>query len=348
MSTLDQHHPTRHLLKNTSGICLLLCVAALSTGPAFAGPELRDLQSDTWVAVDEAGRVLPTAAEARPPQPDKSVGIFYFLWHGPHGYDQIVNQKSDGQGVVPVNPENEKSPFNLTEWGKRGGNPGELGPPSAFHHWGESENGYYLSDDEWVIRRHIRSLVDAGVDVLILDNTNGFTYHDVYMNLFRIMEEMRAQGEKTPQVAFMAGVVAAPRVVKKLRGELYTPGLHEDLWFKWQDKPLLLVEDKLIQDPKLNEIFTLRKSSARRKTMFGRLGSAVSEAACDDTAATDNTAAAMTVWAVVFMICFSGLLGREGLEPPCGNDIGSAGSERYRRPFPDREYVHPQPGCPPI
>ena len=271
MSTLDQHHPTRHLLKNTSGICLLLCVAALSTGPAFAGPELRDLQSDTWVAVDEAGRVLPTAAEARPPQPDKSVGIFYFLWHGPHGYDQIVNQKSDGQGVVPVNPENEKSPFNLTEWGKRGGNPGELGPPSAFHHWGESENGYYLSDDEWVIRRHIRSLVDAGVDVLILDNTNCFTYHDVYMNLFRIMEEMRAQGEKTPQVAFMAGVVAAPRVVKKLRGELYTPGLHEDLWFKWQDKPLLLVEDKLIQDPKLNEIFTLRKSWAwtRNQGWFG-------------------------------------------------------------------------------
>ena len=267
----DRRHLSLRLLRDPSALCRLLCFATLAPTLLFAGSDLRDLKSDTWVAVDEAGRVLPKAGEVRPPQPDKSVGIFYFLWHGPHGYDNVENQKTEGQGVVPVEPENEKSPFNLTEWGKRGGNPEELGPPKAFHHWGESENGYYLSDDEWVIRRHIRSLVDAGVDVLIMDNTNGFTYRDVYMNIFRIMHEMRAQGEKTPQVAFMAGVAATPKVVNKLRRELYTPGLNEDLWFKWQDKPLLLVDEKLIEDPDLNEIFTLRKSWAwtRKQEWFG-------------------------------------------------------------------------------
>lgn len=259
------------LFPDTGALCSLLCFAALSSASLFSAPDLRDLKSDTWVAVDEAGRVLPAAGEARPPQPDKTVGIFYFLWHGPHGYDNVVNQTTDGQGVVPVGPENEKSPFNLNEWAKRGGNPDELGPHRAFHHWGESENGYYLSDDEWVIRRHIRSLVDAGVDVLIMDSTNGFTYRDVYMNIFRIMDEMRAQGEKTPQVAFMAGVAATPKAVNKLRRELYTPGLYEDHWFKWQDKPLLLVDDKMFADPDLNELFTLRKSWAwsRKQDWFG-------------------------------------------------------------------------------
>ena len=122
-----------------------------------------------------------------------------------------------------------------------------------------------------MIRRHIRSLVDAGVDVLIMDSTNGFTYRDVYMNIFRIMDEMRAQGEKTPQVAFMAGVAATPKAVNKLRRELYTPGLYEDHWFKWQDKPLLLVDDKMFADPDLNELFTLRKSWAwsRKQDWFG-------------------------------------------------------------------------------
>ena len=271
MATIDNDHLTRKLLPDARTFGLLLCMASLPLGQVFAGPDLRDLKSDTWVAVDEAGRVLPTAGEVRPPQPDKSVGIFYFLWHGPHGYDNVINPKTDDQGVIRPKPANEKSPYNLTEWGTRGGDPEELGPPSAFHHWGKSENGYYLSDDEWVIRRHIRSLVDAGVDVLILDNTNGFTYRDVYMNIFRIMKNMRAQGEKTPQVAFMAGVVAAPRVVDKLRRELYTPGLHQDLWFKWQDKPLLLLDDKLIADPDLNKIFTLRKSWAwtQKQGWFG-------------------------------------------------------------------------------
>ncbi|MBU3666491.1 MAG: hypothetical protein FGM15_11540 [Chthoniobacterales bacterium] len=267
-----QHSCLRPRLRTAAGLlCLLLFTGLFQPRPVSAGTDLRDLKSDTWVAVDEAGRALPTPAEARPPQPDKTVGIFYFLWHGPHDYDNVYNPQDDGQGVIVPDPEKEKGPYNLTEWAERGGNPEELGPSGAFHHWGESENGYYLSDDEWVIRRHIRSLVDAGVDVLIMDATNGFTYRDVYMNILRIMQEMRDQGEKTPQIAFMAGVAATSKSVKKLVRELYEPALHEDLWFKWQDKPLLLVDDKLIDDPDLNQAFTLRKSWAwsRKQGWFG-------------------------------------------------------------------------------
>ena len=32
--------------------------------------------------------------------------------------------------------------------------------------------GYYLADDDWVIRKHAQMLTDAGVDVIIVDLTN--------------------------------------------------------------------------------------------------------------------------------------------------------------------------------
>src|ERR1035438_2349580 len=44
----------------------------------------RDTMSDTWAATDALGRVLPNATQAGSPRPDRWVGVFYFLWHGPH------------------------------------------------------------------------------------------------------------------------------------------------------------------------------------------------------------------------------------------------------------------------
>ena len=44
-----------------------------------------------------------------------------------------------------------------------------FGPEHAFHHWGEPYLGYYVANDEWVIRKHAQMLTDAGVDVLFFD-----------------------------------------------------------------------------------------------------------------------------------------------------------------------------------
>lgn len=243
----------------------LAVVVALSS--ALAGTigqtaELRDLQSDTWGAVDEAGRTLPDRAGTTGPAKDKAVGIFYFLWHGAHGYDQHANPSDAGEGVKHPGPGDKASPHDLTRWLARGGDPAELGELKSFHHWGRPEYGYYLADDEWVIRRHLRSLSDAGVDVLILDATNGFTYRDVYLNLFRIMSEMRAAGEPTPRAAFLTHF-NAESAIRKLREELYDPGLYRDLWFQWKGKPLLLTSaEAAAADPGLAEFFTVRKSWA--------------------------------------------------------------------------------------
>lgn len=240
----------------------LTFLSAILIRTASGSVEPRDLQSDTWVARDEAGRILPTSEEVGPIRQQKRVGIFYFLWHGLHGYDQHANPTDGREGVKPPGPNDQSSPHDLTRWLAGGGDPAKLGALQSFHHWGRSENGYYLSDDEWVIRRHLRSLSDAGVDVLILDATNGFTYRDVYRNLFRIMGEMRAAGEPTPQAAFITHFKAAA-TIKKLREELYDPGLHPELWFRWKQKPLLMTSAEVATaQPDLGEFFTVRKSWA--------------------------------------------------------------------------------------
>jgi hypothetical protein len=249
----------------------ILALALLPASTVVLSAAPRDLQSDTWVAIDEAGRVLPHGEETTGLKKDKTVGIFYFLWLGTHGYDRHGNPSGAGQGVTPPGPEDTRSPHDLTQWLAGGGDPAKLGEPKSFHHWGQPEYGYYLSNDDWVIRRHMRSLTDAGVDVLIFDVTNGFTYRDVYMNLFRVMSQMRAEGEPTPQAAFLTHF-NAEGTIKKLRKELYDAGLHQDLWFQWQGKPLLMTSTEVAAaNPELADFFTVRKSWAwsPRKGWFG-------------------------------------------------------------------------------
>lgn len=172
-----------------------------------------DLKSDTWEATDALGRSLPGFAEVGHIKKDRYVGMFYFLTHNDAGKDG----PSDVTKIKAANPENP-------EWGK------------GTHYWGEPEFGYYLSIDKWVIRRHAEMLTDAGVDVIIFDCTNNLTYPEVTKTIFEVFNEMRAEGERTPDIAFMA----SEKSVYQVWDQIYSKGLNEDLWFKWKGKPLLL------------------------------------------------------------------------------------------------------------
>lgn len=46
------------------------------------------------------------------------------------------------------------------------------GAVGQFHFWSEPALGYYRSDDRKIIRRHMELLQAAGIDFIILDNTN--------------------------------------------------------------------------------------------------------------------------------------------------------------------------------
>jgi len=228
------------MTRRTTGVLALLA-ASIAGGPCPAGvpgaatsppPAGRnawdDIWSDTWTATDALGRTLPDAALAGPPRADRQVGIFYFLWLGPH---------ASGRG-----------PFDITKI--LAADPGAMGkkdsplwgPLHAPHHWGEPLFGYYETDDPWVLRKHARMLANAGIDAVIFDVTNQVTYEKNYKALLREWAAVRAEGGRTPRVAFLCPFWDPPRVVAELWRDLYEPGIHPELWYRWDGKPLILAD----------------------------------------------------------------------------------------------------------
>lgn len=217
------------------GLFLLLVIAASA--------ESWDTWADTWVATDALGRTVSTHAEVGDPREGKFVGIFYFLWLGQHGTDGPY----DITKILAADPDAMKKPTSPL-WG----------PPLKFHHWGEPLFGYYLSDDAWVLRKHAQMLADAGVDVVIFDVTNQHTYRKVYMELCRVFSQVRADGGRTPQIAFLTPFGDPAKVVAELYEDLYGPRLYKDLWFQWKGKPLILADKRRV-DSKYHDFFTFRK-----------------------------------------------------------------------------------------
>ena len=209
----------------------LTAVAAvfLAGGPAGVAqePVWRDTFSDTWVATDALGRSLPTAEQVGPPRTNKLVGLFYFLWLGRHGQAGPF----DNTKILAADPQAMMKPDSPL-WGA-------IHVP---HHWGESIFGYYVSDDEGVIRKHAQMLADADVDAVFFDVTNGPTYPQSYLALLHAFAEVRRNGRRTPQIAFLCPFGDPRRVVAELWKTLYAPGVHPELWFRWEGKPLILAD----------------------------------------------------------------------------------------------------------
>ena len=222
-----------------SAPCLIMLILCLQPTPTLHAQTVTDsstapawdTMSDTWAATDALGRALPSATQAGPPRPDRWVGVFYFLWHGPHVNGGPYNisdilQQNPGAMTTPTSP----------PWG----------PMGAMHHWGESQFGYYLADDAYVIRRHAQMLADAGVDFIVFDVTNQATYQSYYLAVLKVFAEVRAAGGRTPQIAFLTPFGDPRRVVAQLYADLYKPGLYSELWFRWDGKPLILADPGLI------------------------------------------------------------------------------------------------------
>lgn len=213
-----------------------LAAALAATGDATMPPNHRDTWSDTWVGSDALGRRLPDFDEVGPPREDRTVGIFYFLWLGAHEQHGPI----DVSRVLAADPDAMQKPDSPL-WG----------PLHAAHHWGEPLFGYYRTDDRYVLRRHAQMLADAGVEVVIFDVTNQLTYREYYEALLDEWSQVRADGGRTPQVAFLCPFWAPQRVVPQLYRELYEPGLHPELWFRWEGKPLILADPELLADQRL-------------------------------------------------------------------------------------------------
>ena len=191
--------------------------------------EPRDLYADTWVASDGLGRVMPSFEEVGPVKQDQRrvTGIFYITWHT---QDLAKLEKPYRADVTRIQPLDTAARLDARH---------ELWYTNSYH-WGEPEMGYFLSQDEYVIRKDMSMLADAGIDVLVMDVTNAVRYWDEWEVTFTTMQKMKAEGNKVPQFIFWAFNGPVITVVQDLYDRIYKEGRYRDLWFYWDGKPLLL------------------------------------------------------------------------------------------------------------
>jgi len=222
--------------------------------------------ADTWVAKDALGRKV--VAGTKGIRKDKYVGIFYFVWQGAHGYDQHSGNAPDG-GVMKKKPSDTLSPYDITKILKANPDQPKYGPINAWHHWAEPYFGYYLPDDEWIIRKHAQMLSDAGVDVLILDVTNAAIYLPQVTKISETYLKMRGEGISTPSIAFIVNSNPVA-TVNQLYEQIYSKELFKSLWFYWKGKPLLLAPPDDQKDD-VKSFFTIRQSWAwsKKQAWFG-------------------------------------------------------------------------------
>ena len=212
--------------------------------------------SSSWTAEYADGQKIDNSGKYPARRDGKTVGIFYFVWHGSHGYDG--GPAGGGYTSEPAAPSsaNVNSPYDINELMKVDKDNPAYGPQGAFHHWGRPYLDYYVANDQWVIRKHAQMLTDAGVDVIIIDVTNSFWYEATVNKLCRTYLMMRRSGNPTPQIAFIASSGAAS-CVPALYKAFYTNPEYDDLWFRWDGKPLLLCPEK-DYGTAINSYFTMR------------------------------------------------------------------------------------------
>ncbi|WP_041592130.1 thioredoxin family protein [Thermoanaerobacterium xylanolyticum] len=213
----------------------------------------RDTFSDTWVSTDRLGRNISTFNDVGGIRKDKYIAMFYFINYGSEG----LCGPYDVTKIMEKNPcaiDSDESP----PWG----------PYWHPHHWGEPLFGYYLNQDEYVIRKHSQMLSDAGVDVIIFDVSNfqpgnppQAYFKDTFIKIMDIFTAIRNEGKRTPCVAFLFNFWAGPYGVYEIYKDVYSKGLYKDLWFIWDGKPLILYDkEKIGEDRKeILDFFTFRR-----------------------------------------------------------------------------------------
>ena len=205
---------------------------------------MNPIQNGPLFAVDALGRHLN---EFPPRRQGKTVGVFYFLGSGGNAGCRIVD-------VTKILQRDPEAYLSWDRWIAAGG------VMNAGTYWGKPLFGYYSHEDEWVILRHIRMLMDADVDYIIFDTTNNYICKPIVLNVLSVLDALQKQGFKVPQVAFYTNT-NSPKISMQIFEEIYLPNLerYEHLWFRWDGKPLMICHvDNTIQSPEFLDYFTIK------------------------------------------------------------------------------------------
>ncbi|MCQ2118936.1 MAG: hypothetical protein MJY84_03340 [Bacteroidales bacterium] len=221
-------------------------------------PVSAEVNPFTWIAIDDNGNQIDPDLkryQSAAGRSSKQVGIFYFLWHGCHGYDVGANYNE----VHAPTASDTKSPYDIQKLLDANPNNPALGGGGVMHHWGEPALGYYVANDEWVRRKHAQMLSDAGVDVVFFDVTNGYHYIPIVKQLAEVWLDIRKNGGKTPQIGFLLAS-QVDNTITTIYNEIYKKGLYKDLWYMWNMKPIILAPKESVTSKEILDFFTFRQS----------------------------------------------------------------------------------------
>ncbi len=235
-------------------LCLVLLIGVFSIS-VYAKDETV-VNPLTWAATDGLGRTLSSNPGKNQ---DKFVGMFYWTWH----YPWVNDHEAITTGSVLDKFPEAINDFNHPAWsGTYSGRP---------YFWDEPLYGFYSNLDEYVLRKHAELLADADIDVIIFDTTNGTqTFVEGYEKLFKVWEEAKLDGVDVPQVAFILNFAGKEEIRTQLRqlyDDVYSQGRYEDLWFMWENKPLVMADIKSLnifdkKDREIFNFFTFRKNES--------------------------------------------------------------------------------------
>ncbi len=203
-------------------------------------PAVNNYLSGPMVGVDDLGRELPLASDTKLIREDRYVGLFYFLWLGEHDDVGVF----DNTKILENNPD---ARMYESAWG----------PTNQMHFFSEPLYGYYKSSDEWVMRKHVEELTNAGVDFLYLDVTNGYPYINNAKKLMKILHEFNEQGWKAPQVVFYTNTNSSATVTQ-LYNTIYSLDYYPDTWLRINDKPVIVAYSADLSE-NINSYFEVRE-----------------------------------------------------------------------------------------
>ena len=189
------------------------------------------VQPDTWVFTDGLGRVSLTNAEVGDPKEDKTLAMFYWTWHTKA---MAASGYTDTTKILEKYPE-AKNDYNHAAWQGTG----------HYCFWNEPIYGFYTTEDPWVLRKQAELLANAGVDVIFTDNTNGnMTWKASYTALYKTWDDAQKNGAvDVPKVSFLLPFgpnEGSKDQLENLYLDIYRPGKYRNLWFYWDDKPMLM------------------------------------------------------------------------------------------------------------
>ncbi len=181
-----------------------------------------------YTGTDDLGRELYTSEDVGiyGSTGEHYVGLFYFLWHGQHG---ATDKIYDLQKIIDSGKGTDASQYAAAGSG-------------VLHWFAEPLYGYYISGDQWVMRKHAELLCNANIDFLYLDATNGFTYTSQALALMSILHELNEQGYDAPQVVFYTNSASNTTAVN-IYNEIYALGYYPDTWFRINGKPVMVATE---------------------------------------------------------------------------------------------------------